>query len=286
MKNSLLDNIWIINLDKSIDRIEKINKNFNSLGIKYNRFSAIYGKDILKKNMNKYVSFVCKNFLCNYGIIGCALSHIQLWKQLINSEEKYYVIFEDDIEINKDTINVINKLEQYIIEYSIDYLNLNCVNYGCTLYETKFKIDNYEFGKPLMPLQTNAYIVTKVGAGKLLKMIEKINYHLDFQILISKMFYDFNYYTSSPPLLKLTNNETTIGKNRTTLTLKILDDLNFKFVSWLFNVPIITINLVYEINILLLIILLLIPLNYYYFQSNIIFLFLILEFFLLHFSYF
>jgi len=89
INSNLKNNIWIINLDKSIDRMSRIKKNFDKYGIKFNRFSAIYGKNLSKRYIKNNVNFLCKSVLCNYGTIGCAISHKTLWKQLIDSNEDF-----------------------------------------------------------------------------------------------------------------------------------------------------------------------------------------------------
>lgn len=42
----LIDNIWIINMKKSTDRLKIIDKEFKKHNIKYNRFEAINGKKL------------------------------------------------------------------------------------------------------------------------------------------------------------------------------------------------------------------------------------------------
>ena len=286
MTNLLINNIWIINLDKSEDRMEKIKNNFDSLGVNYNRFSAIYGKNLSEEYINNNVSSVCQTLFCNYGVIGCALSHKFLWKQLLDSEVNAYIIFEDDIQINKKTIEIINKLEPYLEKFNIDYLNLNCLNFGCSISNIEFTIDEYNFGKPIMPFQTNSYIITKNGAKKLLKYLDKIYYHIDFEILYLKLFKDLNYYTSYPPLLNLTNDETTIGSKTSSLTITFLELIGLKYFGWFLNIPVLTINLFYEINILMLLLLLLLLINYNFFKNYILYWFILLEFVLLNFYYF
>jgi glycosyl transferase family 25 len=281
---NLENNIWIINLDKSKDRMDKIKKNFEEHKIKFNRFSAIYGKNVSDEYMDKNVSFICKNFLCNYGLIGCAASHKTLWKQLINSKENFYIIFEDDIKLTEKSFEIIKKIIPYLNSEDIDYLNLNCITYGCGIQKTIFSIDEYKFGKPRMPLQTGSYIITKKGANKLLNYISNTSYHVDFEILFVNFFSNFNYYASDISIVNLTNDETTIGTSGKTLTSIFLKFLNYDFLAWSLNAPLFTIYLFYEINILviLLLLLLLLMLNNKYLHSNIIFWFVILELFLLH----
>lgn len=279
---NLKNNIWIINLDKSTVRMNKINDNFNKYGIKYNRFSAVYGKNVSTDYMEKNVNFLCKKFLCNYGIIGCAASHKFLWKQLLDSDKDFYIIFEDDIKINEKSFGIIKKIIPLLNndKYIIDYLNLCCINFGCSIQKTKFKIDNFEFGKPYLPLQTGAYIITKRGAAKLLNLIFVTTYHVDFEILFISFFKNFNYYASNLPIVNLTGDETTIGTKRQTMIIKLLELIGLNYVAWLINTPIFTICLFYEITILMILLLLLFVLNNNYINSKIIFWFIILELFL------
>lgn len=278
----LLNNIWVINLDKSKDRLDRITKNMESLHLKFNRFSAIYGKDVDQEYLDNNVKTICKTILCNYGVIGCAASHKKLWTQLSNSDSKAYIILEDDAKLTQQSVDIINQLEPYIEQYNIDYLNLVCVNIGCLLKKTEFKIGEYEFGKPLMPLQTCGYIITKKGALKLLEIIKKTTYHVDFEILYAKMFNDLNYYTSTPIIIEMLDIPTTIGEKRTSLTIHTLNKMGLPYIGWIMNAPLLTIGLQYEINVITLFLLILLLLNIYKFKNNIIYWFIALELFLLY----
>ena len=135
----LLNNIWVVNMDKSTDRLEKIKNNLDKLGLGFNRFSAVYGKELSKEQVDLVATPLCKNLLCNYGIVGCAQSHKELWKQLVQDDKtNYYLILEDDALMTEKSVEIIKKLEPKFSEYSIDYLSLYCNNPGCSLFETKF----------------------------------------------------------------------------------------------------------------------------------------------------
>jgi len=105
-------------MDKSKERLEKITKNLNSLGLKFNRFSAVNGKELKETEINKVATPLCTNLLCNPGIIGCAQSHKEIWKKLLkDNKTDYYLILEDDAILSKKSVEIIKKLETKIIEY-------------------------------------------------------------------------------------------------------------------------------------------------------------------------
>lgn len=283
----LLNNIWVINMDKSKDRLDKINKNFKSLGLSFNRFTAIDGKTLSSEQLDKISTKACRNILCNRGIIGCAESHKTLWKQLLNDKNTdYYLVLEDDVELSNKSVDIIKKLEPKISEYSIDYLNLYCVNIGCGIIKTKFKIDDFEFGKPRFPLTTTGYIITKTGAKKLLEQLGKTDYHIDFEIALNQLKNNFNYYTSNESIVDVSSEETTIGSNTKGITINLLNNAGLDYYTWLIEVPIFTIKMVYVINIWLIILIIMLIINQKKINSDILLWFIILELFVLHLGYF
>lgn len=244
--SKLLNNIWIVNLDRSEERMTNIKKNFQSLNVTYNRFSAIDGKHVLN---NKNISNVCKYLLCNPSMIGCNLSHKTLWKQLIESNEDAYIILEDDMLLNEKFIRILPMIELCMSKYKIDVLNLNCsIDINCTLKRKEFIIEDIAFGKPYAPLSTCAYIITKQGASKLLSKLSNAYYHVDFEILMVRDNL-INYYTCNPPLLSIDYQfNTTLASKKPLIFIKLLETLRLKETAWLLNVPLLTICYKFEIN--------------------------------------
>ena len=60
----------VINLEKSKDRLYKISKNLNNLEIPFERFDAIYGKELDNDTIEENTSLIGRTLLCNHGIIG------------------------------------------------------------------------------------------------------------------------------------------------------------------------------------------------------------------------
>lgn len=84
--DNLIDQVFYINLDHRIDRNEHMQLVLNNmLNIPKNsisRFSAV--------DYSNHSNFITR-------CIGCAKSHLEIWKQIKQKRFKYSIIFEDDI---------------------------------------------------------------------------------------------------------------------------------------------------------------------------------------------
>lgn len=87
---------YYINLLRRKDRDEKMIKEFIKHNFKAERFDAYDGQDIKHGDENLFL-FAGNTFEYRRGVMGAALSHINLWKNLVASDNDYFVIFEDDI---------------------------------------------------------------------------------------------------------------------------------------------------------------------------------------------
>jgi len=88
---------FVISLKRRKDRLEQFTKNnMKKLGnLRVNLFEAIDGKELIS-SQKIYKLFETGDFHYNRGIIGCAMSHIKLWKLFLESDLDMMLVFEDD----------------------------------------------------------------------------------------------------------------------------------------------------------------------------------------------
>lgn len=121
---------FVINLDRRPDRLNAITKQLDNLELKYTRVSATDG-NALKDSDCTFVDkekFVARNkHLPKAGEIGCALSHMKIWNQIIDENIPVALILEDDVTINSDLVEFISdplNYERYgLINLAESYLN-------------------------------------------------------------------------------------------------------------------------------------------------------------------
>lgn len=176
--NEYFDNIYVLNLDRSPQRLKIISSELERLGIKYERFSAIDGKNI-ENIENNYsllpISPVSK--LRQMGEIGnnfalaCLMSQIDIIKDAKRKGYKRILIFEDDIFFHKNfniEFQKFRNLKDWKLcylgasqwdtikneyDYNFDHCNntLGCFAYGIdeSIYDEIIDIYNSNINSPI-----------------------------------------------------------------------------------------------------------------------------------------
>lgn len=239
-------NTFVINLDKDTERLKKVSKLLDN---NFTRFPAIKGRDLSPEEIKKETNFFCRYFLCNHAIVGCALSHLRLWERLIHDpDHDFYVIFEDDlVKVNKDGIDTI--INNHLDKLEYDYINLYCFssfNYKCRHWVNDPDI---KICKTISPFSTAGYIIHKKGAENLVhKFKDNIVYHIDFSIaLFQYLCKDFKLYRATPDLILPSFTESNITNFIGSPLNYLLELMLGKGIRWILSVPVVIINMKYQV---------------------------------------
>lgn len=113
--------VYYINLDRSKDRRDFMEKQFSSLSIPITRISAINGAELSDLILRKARSE--KNLFAHFsklqaGEIGCFLSFIKSFTLANKQEEDFAILFEDDALIDKAFFD---DLQDILKDINIDY---------------------------------------------------------------------------------------------------------------------------------------------------------------------
>ncbi len=87
-----------INLESRPDRWDACSKEFRKIGLYVERVAAVVGKDVVVTPQIAML-FEKNNFNFRSGIVGCALSHIGIWKDHVENgnQDVWLNVMEDDI---------------------------------------------------------------------------------------------------------------------------------------------------------------------------------------------
>ena len=190
--------ILVVNLKRREDRKDNIIQFFNKINFeKYQFYEAIDGKNINLSYEIRYL-FEGNDFGNRKCVIGCALSHYNIWIDLINDKDlDYYIIFEDDITLTDNFKEDLEKCKEYVnnLNFSLDFLLLgyhyhqeDTLNNSSSLSSTSTSTISFQDLDRINYLGGfHGYIITKNGAKKMLDFIEKngIKHGIDYLLKIN-----------------------------------------------------------------------------------------------------
>jgi glycosyl transferase family 25 len=161
---------YIINLACSRDRkiyIEEVLKPFSSIEIQF--IDGIDGKLLSDEERNVIfadaLSFQRYGRYLRSGEVGCTLSHQACYKELVKSEERYVIIFEDDIVPYKELIEVLELLKSHI---DTDIPSIILLSGGYWYWNKKEIAPNYKLATIYDAYFTHAYLINKKAAQLLI----------------------------------------------------------------------------------------------------------------------
>lgn len=202
--------IWVINLKERRDRWNFILKSLSLSKIplqNVHRYDAVNSFNISPNELSTLLSKRAFNTLfsnLNYrtdhsqltlGSIGCYLSHVNLWKQLLDSEHSHFLIFEDDCKLSEDSLDSLNYVLKNIPK-SFDFLFLGSVIPPTSDIVNDKNVILNKFVRLHTVYGLHGYVISKEAVKKLLPSVLPIEYQLDSFISYNKSI--LNMYVMIP----------------------------------------------------------------------------------------
>ncbi len=199
MKHGILMNapihIYIINLRMSVERKEEMIRKMDAFGLSYEFFEAVYGKElptefIRQVKSQPYSFYKAFGREMTLGEIGCAMSHLELYKKIVNDKRPFALILEDDIDMDENLPFLLaNEKTRAALQHHLDLILLGYSADGIN-YKKQAEVSIY--GKLKLSAQlflgiptvwywsTIGYLISLEGANKLLKQGELPRMPADF----------------------------------------------------------------------------------------------------------
>ncbi|MGO1376449.1 glycosyltransferase family 25 protein [Psychrobacter sp. FME13] len=117
--------VYVVNMDNRPDRWKHIVSQLTALGIEYTRVSAVDGKSL---NVEEQKLFDKRRFVLEQkkpsvlGEIGCAMSHRNIWKDIVRNEIKYALVLEDDVNLENIIVDFLSNKSNF---EKFDLLNIS-----------------------------------------------------------------------------------------------------------------------------------------------------------------
>lgn len=165
--------VFLINLDRSTERLANAAKQIEATGMSFERVSAVDGATLTDEVIQRVfdAKTAARRFPYDLtaGEIGCYLSHVKCWEKIIEDDLDYAIILEDDLLLDAEFARLPEVIQQ--LDTPWHYLKLSCpfkhrpYTTAKTLATTpEFSLVNYKKA----PTGTVAQVVSRTGAQRLL----------------------------------------------------------------------------------------------------------------------
>jgi GR25 family glycosyltransferase involved in LPS biosynthesis len=207
-----IDETYLINLDRRVDRKMSFLEHHPYMKGKVRRHVACDGRNLcLTPELARL--FKPNDFFWKKAVMGCALSHLKLWKMLVNDSKEIqsYLILEDDVRLQAGW------KEAWANVYSKLPVDWECIYLGGILPPNKegFKnvlepvipglsriAPNTFFGQVEPTRQFHfcaySYVLSRKGASKILKAIEERGYWTSADHMLFNPLDKINVYVLDP----------------------------------------------------------------------------------------
>lgn len=158
---------YIINLDRSQDRLTYVKGVFTKAGLGFTRVRAFEGQALSE---NEYAELT-RNSNWSRKLtkveVGCFLSHRECWRLIAEGDDSYGAVFEDDIKFSPHA-NLFLKTWDWIPE-GCDIVKLDTAQINCVLkkFDTQLP-ENYKLARLMTKhYGSSGYIISKSCAKRL-----------------------------------------------------------------------------------------------------------------------
>jgi len=191
MKDTDIDAIYCINLERRQDRWEAFQKNWSEYNLPISRFLAVDGRN-MKLKEGEYRN---NDEFHNLGSIACTLSHLQVLERMIYMNQNKVLILEDDAVPCKDFY------KRFVRCYADLPEDFRFCYVGGSVIETPEKVTE-NIGKTRYTKSTVGYLVTLDFAKEVLPWVRQnyLNWVID-EIYLSVSRQGDPFYLTLPRLI-------------------------------------------------------------------------------------
>jgi len=108
----------LINLDRNPERLEFMRGQLDRLGIQFERFPAVYGRELSPearaRGFSRVRSFIASKKRLSDAEIGVAMSHVGCCRRIVEDEVPYALVLEDDVVLADGFPATLARVEEFL----------------------------------------------------------------------------------------------------------------------------------------------------------------------------
>ena len=170
--------IFLINLDRSKDRLEHMRKSLAALDLPYERVLAVNGAELSPEDLARAFdtrrSLAANRAQMTLGQIGCALSHDSIYLRMQTEGIDSAVVLEDDIDFSPTFLRALDYVKS-VMDVSRPQVFLFSYARNPHSFESSGVAQSFEAVKQKSMACTDAYVLTLPAA--------RLIYHANYPVL-------------------------------------------------------------------------------------------------------
>lgn len=180
--------VFVINLERSVARREFMGEQLQNQGLEFEFIQAVDGLKLSDEYLKDICDFeamkLSRPWLLKKGVYGCALSHLAIYKRMVEDNIPFACVFEDDVILDAALKKCLVEIKD-IIKYN-EVILLFTQNNHTPITFSKINVTKLSGNQMVLyPMASYmlgsaaGYIITKDAAEKMLNEVIPIRYAAD-----------------------------------------------------------------------------------------------------------
>ena len=174
---------FVINLDFQVGRKAFMAQQLQALGMPFEIVAAVKGKTLqpafVSTIYDEQQTLKTQGKPLSLGEIGCALSHLSIFRKMLDNHIPASLILEDDALLHQDLGKVLQPLAQRIVTETqpVVYLLTHLIRYKRN--PAVAVVPNYALHPMVDACCAHGYLINKAAAEQMLQLFSPITYPID-----------------------------------------------------------------------------------------------------------
>lgn len=206
--------IWIVSLRRSAERRASVAACLVSLDLSFEFTDAVEGRDLSPAqilascNPSEAVRLLGRNL--TLGEIGCSLSHLRLYRRLLDSSLEEVVILEDDVIVDPALPEILKSRDRLPGRWELLHLHSGLPRAPFSIWGARVVSDRHRCVRLTIPVNGSfGYLIRRSGAEKLLKSGEPVRVPADV-LCGGSLRAGVRLYGIDPPVVRHLDGESTM----------------------------------------------------------------------------
>jgi glycosyl transferase, family 25 len=174
---------YVVNLARSLDRRAHITRELQKTGLAYEIVTAVDGRALDMAD----VALIDPSFIVSgvfpAGSAGCALSHLNIYRKIIEDGLDVALILEDDVILPADLVNLAEEVAGHLSGPEAALLSVDCPNPVQLARDGAVQLSaGRQLALPIDVSQlrsTGAYLITREACERMIKILLPIRVNAD-----------------------------------------------------------------------------------------------------------